>query len=373
MSLPRSITRRMGSAAAAVAVIGAAAGLAAAAAGSAQAAVPDKWGFAYVGKPAVPGIPDLTHQAGNWPAILHVHSQPVSLGRVRVTFPRLASENGVVLVTAVNSGPVWCQAEKWAPSGLNEVVFVRCFKPGGAPVFSPFTVLYTTSTKGPFPAGRAYGYVHFQPGSGIVGTFNSVGSVNTVTPGPVGVWVVRLPGLGSPTWAGNVQVTAADPAGPAKCEIAAWTPGAGGQRFVVRCFNGGSAPLKTGWSLSYQRGRSVFGGQPKYFAYTFNDKPLIAGPYSPAPPPVNFNSLGGVNTIQRAGTGLSLVQFPRVGVLQNTVLASPFKIGPGFCNLLTLWATLPASAQVTVRDVACYSAAGGHLPSASFITYTSAH
>ncbi|HYK30808.1 MAG TPA: hypothetical protein VEV63_02565 [Streptosporangiaceae bacterium] len=370
MTASRSVTRRL---AAVASVIAMAAGLAAAAAESAQAAVPDQWGFAYVGKPTVPGIPDLTHQAGSWPAAFKVHTTPGAVGRVFVTFPRIASKGGVVHVTAVNAGPVWCQAEKWAPSGLNEVVVVRCHKAGGAPVFSPFTVLYTTSTKGPFPAGRAYGYVHFEPAGGIVASFNSVGAVNTVTPSGVGVWVVRMPGLGSSTPAGNVQVTAVNPSGPAKCEIAGWSGNAGGQKFAVACFNGGATPLKTGWTLSYQRGRSIFGGQPKLFAYTYNNKPSIPGPYAPGPPPVNFNSLAGVNTIQRAGTGLSLVQFPRVGVLPNTVLVSPFKVGPGFCNLLTLWATSPASAQVTVRDVACYNAAGAQTTSQSFITYTSSH
>ena len=37
-------------------------------AGPAQASVPDHWGFAYVDKPSVPGIPDVNHQAGNWPS-----------------------------------------------------------------------------------------------------------------------------------------------------------------------------------------------------------------------------------------------------------------------------------------------------------------
>jgi hypothetical protein len=365
-----SITRRL---AAVASVIAMAAGLAATAAGPAQAAVPDKWGFAYVNMPTVAGIPDVTHQAGSWPAAFKVHTTPGAIGRVFVTFPRIASKDGVVHVTAVNAGPVWCQAEKWGPSGPNEVVVVRCRKAGGAPVFSPFTVLYTTSTKGPFPAGRAYGYVHFQPTAGIVASFNSVGAANTVTPAGVGVWVVRMHGLGSSTWSGNVQVTAVNSSGPAKCEIAAWGAAPSGQRFTVACFNGGSTPLKTGWTLSYQRGRSIFGGQPKRFAYTFNRKPSIPGPYAPAPASVNFNSLGGVNTIQRAGTGLSLVQFPRVGLLPNTVLVSPFKIGAGFCNLLTLWATLATSAQVTVRDVACYNSAGAHATSVSFITYTSSH
>jgi hypothetical protein len=369
MSASASITRRF---AAAATVIGVAAGLLAATAGVAQAAVPNKWGFAFVSKPAVAGVPDLGHQAGSWPAALHVHTTPGAVGQVFVVFPKLASKNGVVHVTAVNQGPIWCQAQKWAPVGANEVVAVRCYKLGGAPVFSPFTVLYTTSSKGPFPAGRAYGYVHVQPPSGIVASFNSAGAANTVTAGPTGEWIVRLPGLGTPTQSGNVQVTAADPSGAAKCEIAAWSPGPSSQRFLVRCYNGAATPLKTGWSLSYQRGRAITGGEPKLFAYTFNNQPANPGPYAPVPPPVNFNSAGGINKIQNGG-GFALIQFPRVGLLPNTVQVSPFKIGAGFCNLNTLWATTASTAGVIVRDVVCWTPTAKIKANASFVTYTDAH
>ena len=126
--------------AAVASALGLVAGLATATAGVAQANVPNKWGFALVSKPAVAGVPDLSHQAGSWPSPLHVLTDPGITGRVLVIFPRLASRNGVVHVTAISpsAGPaaVWCQAEKWAPSGLNEIVAVRCYKVGGVPVFA---------------------------------------------------------------------------------------------------------------------------------------------------------------------------------------------------------------------------------------------
>ena len=92
-------------------------------------------------------------------------------------------------------------------------------------------------------------------------------------------------------------------------------------------------------------------------------------PYPPAPPPVNFNSAGAVNTLARAGTGLRLASFPQVGVLPNTVLVTAVQAGPGFCNLNTLWATSPPS--VIVRDVACYAATGARVNQQSMITYSS--
>ena len=348
------------------------AGFVVALAGPAQAAVPDHWGFAYVDKPSVPGTPDLTHQAGSWPAPFKVHVTPGAVGQVHVRFPQIASKGGVVHVTAVTAGPVWCQAQKWGPSGPDEIATVRCFRPGGAPVFVPFVIMFTTSTKGPFPAGRAYGYVHFEPASGIITQFNSVGAVNTVTSGPVGVWTVTMPGLGTPALAGNVQVTAVNPAVAAKCEVDAWASSTARQVFRVRCFNSGTTPLTTGWSLTYQRGRAVMGTQPKLVASTVDNQPLLTGPYAPAPPPVNFNSAGAVNTIRAAGAGLRLVTFPSVGVLPNTVLVSAFHTGPGFCNLNTLWATTSGAPQVIVRDVACYTAAGVLKSQASLITYASA-
>ena len=240
-------------------------------------------------------------------------------------------------------------------------------------MFSQFTVTFATSTKGPFPAGRAYGYVHFQPGSGIVASFNSAAGANTVTAGPTGVWTVKMPGLGSTVPLGGIQVTAVDPSGPAKCELNAWGWSASGQAFQVRCFNGGSTPLKTGWTLTYQRKRAITGTQPKLFAYTFDNKPLIAGPYAPAPAGINFSSQSGINTVRSAGAGLRLVQFPRVGALPDNVLVTPFHVGPGFCNLVTRWATSAAGPSVTVRDVACYTAAGLLKSHSSMITYTSAH
>jgi hypothetical protein len=337
-------------------------------AGPARSAVPDHWGFAYVNNPSVAGIPDVNHQAGSWPAPSKVHVTPGVVGQVIVVFPKIASKGGVVHVTAVSPNPAWCQVQKWRPSGVNEAAVVRCFKPGGKPLFVPFSISFASSSKGSLPAGRAYGYVHFEPApTGIVASFNSAGGSNTVVPVATGVWKVTLPGLGSPGLSGNVQVTAVNPTKPAKCELNGWSPSAAGQTFQVRCFHAGTAPLNTGWTLTYHRGRTVLGTQPKLFAYTFDNQPSLAGPYSPSPAAVNFNSAAGANKIRSAGTGLRLVTFPRVALQPNNVLVSSFKVGAGFCNLLSLWAT--GSSQVTVRDVACYKPAGTLKSQPSLVTY----
>jgi hypothetical protein len=366
MAVGASIGRR---AVRGLAAFGLAAVLLVALAGPAGSAVPDHWGFAYVNKPSVPGIPDLNRQAGSWPSTSKVHVKPGLVGQVTVVFPHIATKAGVVHVTAVTDTPAWCQVQKWGPSGPNVAAVVRCFQPGGAPIFVPFSITFASSSKGPFPAGRAYGYVHFEPATGIVARFNSAGGSNQVVPGPVGVWKVTLPDLGSPGLSGNVQVTAVNPAKPAKCELNGWTPSAAGQTFQVRCFNAGNVPLNTGWTLTYHRGRTVLGTQPKRFAYTFDKHPSLAGPYAPTPPALNFNSAAGTNSVKTAGTGLRLIAFPRVAALPNNVLVSSFEVGAGFCNLLSLWATGASSSQVTVRDVACYTPAGKLKSQPSLITY----
>jgi hypothetical protein len=368
MSRSAGIIRRLATGLAAISL---GAGLAVAVAGAAQAAIPNHWGFAFVSNPSVAGTPPLSHQAGSWPAAFTVHTTPGVPGQVFVRFPRIASRGGVVHVTAVSARPVWCQAQKWGRSGPNEVVAVRCYRAGGIPGFAPFTVTYSTSSKGPIPAGRAFGYVHFQPGHGLVAKFNSSGAADTLTGVSTGVWVLSMPGLGSPKLSGNVQLTAVNAVKPAKCQLSNWASSPSRQLFRISCYNGTTSPMKTGWTLTYHRGRTVTGTQPKLFGYTFDNKPLLAGPYAPVPPAVNFNSAGGVNTIRSAGGGLRLVQFPRVGALPDNVLVTAFRSGSGFCNLLSPWATNAASRTVLVRDVACYTAAGKFKNHASLVTYAS--
>lgn len=357
---------------ASLSVLGLGAGLIVTVAGTAQAAVPDHWGFAFVSSPGAPGTPPLTHQHGSWPAPLKVTTMPGAVGQVFVRFPAIAAKGGVVHVTAVSSRPVWCQAQKWGPSGPAEVASVRCFKAGGAPTFAPFTILFTTSSPGAFPPGRAYGYARFEPGHGLIARFNSAGAANAVAQLGTGVWRLVMPGVGTAALAGGVQVTAVDPAKPARCELSGWKPAAAQQVFTVRCFNAGTAPVNTGWTLSYQRGRSIAGTEPKLFGYTFDNKPAVAGPYAPAPPAVSFSSAGGTNTILRSGAGLRLITFPRVGALPDTVLVTAFGAGPGFCNLLSPWATNGSTHLVTVRDVACYTAAGKPQNLRSLVSYASA-
>ncbi|AWS46202.1 hypothetical protein [Streptosporangium sp. 'caverna'] len=337
----------------------------AATATSAQAAVPDRWGFAYVN--AYSGIPSPAHQAGSWSVGFNVSVTPGAVGQSFVRFPQIATTGGVVHVTAVAQDAYWCQAQNWGPSGPDLVVAVQCYRYGGAPVFAQYTVVFETST-GTLPVAQGFGYVHYN-GAFIAGQFNSVSAPNSVTGGG-GSWTVSLPGLGSPAAAGNIQVTAVNPTQPARCKVAGWTPTASGQMIQVRCFNATNVPLNTGWTLTYQRERAITGAAipPKNFAYTF-DLSSAPGPYAPTPVGINHNSQLGVNTVQSSGVGLRMVLFPQVAAAPTHVQATAFGPGPEFCNLQTLW-TLSGT-TVFVRNVACYSA-GTRVSHRSMTTYTSA-
>jgi hypothetical protein len=357
----RRIVRRLMAVLTTVSVV---CGLVVAGAGLAEAAVPNAWGFALVESPSGPVV--ATHWAESVPSPVPV-AIPGAPGQVTVRFRRIGFfKGGVVHATAVTPQAAWCQAQRWRPLGGAEFVTVRCYRKGGIPAFVPFTVTFTASS-GTLPGGLAYAYV-YDTGAGVAASFNSKGLPNTVTALSFGVWRVRLPGPGPATASGGVQVTAVNAAAPVICDAGGQTWTTTAQIVIVRCYSPGGKPFRSGWTLSYQRGRAITGAKPSHFAYTVNNKPL-AGLYVPVPPAVNFNSAGGTNNILSGGSGFALVRFPLVGFLPNTVLVTAFSPVPRICNLNTVWATF--GGNTTVRDVVCYLPSGAMAPTKSFITYTS--
>ncbi|MDH2425265.1 hypothetical protein [Sphaerisporangium sp. TRM90804] len=335
---------------------------------AAGAAVPNRWGFAHVN--VNNGVPDIARQAGSWPAGPTVTVTPGGIGQTYVRFPQIGiPRGGIVHVTAISQEAVWCQVQKWGQSGADEIVVVQCYRYGGAAVFTPYSIVFSESSGRMAPPG-AFGYIHWT-GSAIGSTYNSSGVANNVGPTGVGVWTVTLPGLGSSTIAGNIQVTAVNPSVPARCKVSAWAPIAAAQQIQVRCHNATNVPLNTGWNLTYQRERAITGGvnPPRNFAYVFDNSPANPGPYTPVPPAITFNSQGSFNDIMSAGLGFRLVSFYQVGALPDNVQVTAFGTGPEFCNLLTLWNTF--GVDVRVRDVVCYNAVT-RVNQPSFTTYVSA-
>ena len=325
----------------------------------AAAALPDAHGFVlYNGAITVP--------SGTWPAATTVAGGPAGVYTIR--FPGQAAKGGVVHVTAINTGPRYCQAVKWGPSGSDEIVVVLCAVPGGALSPTAFSAFFESSSGPAGPINGEFGYVHYNEATGtLTDQYNSVGALNTVTPTPAaGVYEVKLPGLSTAgPIAGGLQVTAVNST-PGRCNVRDWTSAPSGQVAHVACYTSTGLPFKTSFVLTYQYNQSLWGAgwPPRYFGYLWFRPPV-------GPPPANFNSQLGfnINTLTGAGLGLSLVQFPSIGVLPDNVQVSSYGAGPEFCNLLYPWTH--AGTTLVVRDVACYNTVGSRVNAGFLISANS--
>ena len=325
----------------------------------AAAALPDAHGFVLWDGTA-------TVAAGTWPAATSVAAGPA--GVYAIKFPGQAAKGGVLHVTAISGGPLWCQAVKWGPAGPDEVAIVLCAQPGGALTPSAFSALFDSSSGPAGPINGRFGYVDWDDGTGtMVDQYNSSGATNTVTPLGSGLYLVRLPGLMTAgPLDGGIQVTAVNGT-PARCKARNWVSSTSGQAVVVACFSSTGAPFKTHFTLSYQYNQSLWGAgwPPRSFGYLWFGPPL-------GPPTTNFNSfLGyGSNMHTPAGTGLSLIVFPRLAVLPDDIQVTAAGPGSEFCNLLTVWAHY--FTDTIVRDVACYDSAGTRVDTGFLISANSA-
>lgn len=318
------------------------------ASGSATAAVPDKFGFVLYSGGAVVG--SGTTPAGTTVAV-------TGTGQYKIAFAGAARDGGVVHVTAINSSPHWCQVNSFLPSGTDEVVAISCYRPGGAPDFTDFSAIFSASS-GPASAVGAFGYVYSTVGGALLSQYNSAGSVNTVTHTGTGQWDVKFANLGTPgPIDGSLQATAVSPpVVPARCKVLSWNSSSAAQVAQVTCYDASGALADSQFTLTYQYQRSLYGGAipPKYFGYLWN-KP-IGGPIA-----TNYNSIlgPGGNTLS-AGT-LSLVTFPKIGVLPDDIQVTGSGPGSDFCGLNFAWAH--SGSDTIVRDVNCFTNSGA--PSAA--------
>jgi hypothetical protein len=324
----------------------------------AAAALPDAHGFVLWNGAA-------TVLSGTWPAATSVAAGPA--GVYTIKFPGQAAKGGVVHVTAINTGPRFCQAVKWGPSGLDQIVVVLCSQPGGALVPTPFSAVFESSSGPSGAINGDFGYVDFNDATGMMlDQYNSAGALNTVTPLGGGLYEVKLPGLSTPGFIdGSLQVTAVNST-PARCKVRNWTSGPGGQVAYVACFTATGAPFKTRFTLTYQYNQSLWGAgwPPRYFGYLWFRPPV-------GPPSTNFNSQAGfgVNTLMGAGTGLSLVTFPRLASLPDTIQVTAAGGTADFCNLLFPWTH--TATDTVVRDVACYNSGGARVNAGFLISANS--
>ncbi|MEV6976551.1 hypothetical protein [Kitasatospora sp. NPDC093806] len=336
------------------------------AAGPAHAAVPDRWGFAFLDNPTPPPayVPDTTRQWGSWPspATNPVRVDQLGTGSYVVHFPLIAGPGGIAHATAVGRTGSWCQVRGWATAGTGQDVTVSCHRPGGAPEDTRFTVLYTTSSGVPSPAGGSYGYLYSDASGAVLTQYNSAGAVNAVSHGGSGVWKAWLPGLGASTPVGNIEVTAVDPVQGARCKVADWAPAASGQTVVVNCYNAANALYDTRWTLSYSVKRAVHGPAlpPKLFGYLWFNGTVPAG--------TNYNSTGPANTL--SGSVPYTVNLPNVAVPSDTAQVTAFGSGPDYCGLAAPWARSSGTANLYPL---CFNGSGSPIASRFFTAFTSAY
>jgi hypothetical protein len=323
----------------------------------AQAAVPDRFGFAlFSGGVVSEQFPPATTVTPGAPP-----------GRWIVRFPGQGIVGGVVHVTAVHNAVAappgrWCQADTWGPAGADEIVRVSCYAPGGALDPTPgFSVLFTRSS-GVFAGSGLYGNVDSTGAGAIVSQYNSVGALNTVAHVGVGLYSVFFPGLGTPgPNDGHVQVTAVNPGVGARCKVAAWASSPNGQSLRIMCFNSAGALADNRFTVSYQFRRSLYGPAlpPGRFGYLWNVPPL-------GPPPTVFGT-GGAPTLV-GGPPAWGATFPLIFASPGTMQVTAFGANNFFCGLVTPW--LSAGGNVIAR-IGCYTNAGAPVNTGFFAGYSS--
>ncbi|MFI5910779.1 hypothetical protein [Dactylosporangium sp. NPDC051541] len=334
----------------------------------AAAATADRFGFAYVDNPAVPTWTALPapYQYGTWSSALTATGGKVATGRFLVRFPNVATgPKGNVHVTAVAKDGRFCETVRWYASGADQIVDVQCFKAGGTPADTPFTVLWTVSSGAISPVPGTYASVQVMSNT-LIQSYNSTAGAVSITPIGVGIYSVFFGGVGetSGLLSGNVQVTAAQPnAGPRRCKIMREFTSGPDVIVYVACHDPVSgAPISSDFTASFHRQRSVYGSfaPPKYFGY-------LSIPYTG---PTNFNyPLGvGANGASSLGTGVYVVKFPSLHEKATTTQVTAIGDGPGYCTIHSLWQQLASDAAV---PVACFSNAGVPQANPFSITFSS--
>lgn len=333
-----------------------AAGVVAAGGSVANAAVPDRAGFVlFAGGVAAQAAPaGSTVSPGAVP------------GRWVVRFPGQGIAGGVVHVTAVHdavaSPPArWCQAESWSAIGVDEVVKVACYTPGGGlDAKAGFSVQFSRSS-GPV-AGGLYGYVDSTPAGAIITQYNSVGAANTVTHAGVGLYSVAFIGLGTPSPnAGSLQVTAVNAISGARCKVGAWSSSPNGQFLRILCHNPAGALADNRFTVTYQYRRSLFGpiSPPSRVGYLWSAPPL-------GPALTNFNTSGVLNAL--AGAGPWTATYPNLASSPGNMQVTAYGTGSQFCNLSKPWNIGGAS---ILANINCFTNAGVPTSTGFFASYTS--
>jgi hypothetical protein len=291
----------------------------------------------------------------------------VGVGLYRVVFPGEAARHGVAHVTAISADPVWCQVLALGTAGTAEVVAVGCYRAGGVPADTSFTVSFSGSdsaTPPPAPELGKFGYLDVHADGTLVTAYNSYGRTNTVTPVSVGVYRVVLPGLGAAGGRrGGLQVTAVNPGMPVRCKVVTWTTTVAAQDVLVACHN--AAGLRTGTRFVLTvHDRPLWGEQFPWTQYGYMWRQGSTGSEA-----TNFNSLlgAGGNRALDGPNGQVAVELPLLTDRPNTVQLAGFGADASFCALVTKWVV--AGIVTFVPGVRCYTSTGAPTSPAFLLWY----
>jgi hypothetical protein len=302
----------------------------------AHAAAPSVWAFGAVLNPTPTGTEALPAQyRGN--SLCPDKDATVrrrAVGVYVVTFPCVASQNGIVHVTAIDGTGRICTPAKWTTGGGAEVVTVFCYGTDGVPTTAypadaMFAVLYTTSDGVGVTSGGWYSYVSVEATGALSFSYNSTGAANTVTHVGTGAYRVRVITRGSGKVSGDIQLNAVDPDHTAReCQVADWSPGDSVNDVTVHCYDFDGRPVDSPFVFAYHNQRSLTGAPdiPTSFGYLWS-------PYG-GPPIISYNSVGSTN-----GVSYDTVYFGQIGVGATDLQVTAFGANPMVCEAGQLWET----------------------------------
>ncbi len=212
-----------------------------------------RFGYVWANQPGSASYtPSTTYQYNSTGATNTITRSGV--GTYQVTLPGLGAAGGTIKATAYGSGSEACHVSSWGWAAANALVNVRCQDVTGAPVDTAYTLTFhgTNGLLGPITGGRAYVWANNQSSASYTPSLsyqhNSTGATNTITRSGVGVYQVRLPGLGNVS--GHVQVTAYG-SGSTRCKVQSWTTSAAAKLANVRCFDTAGAAADSRYVVDF--------------------------------------------------------------------------------------------------------------------------
>ena len=284
-----------------------------------------------------------------------------AVGTYQVKFGGMATSGGSVHVTAYGSSNAHCNIGSWFPSGVDQLVNVRCFGPTGAPVDTLYTASFTRPV-GVGPLGYAWANspasASYTPSTTY--QYDSAGGAITISRSAVGAYNVLMPGLGGSD--GDVQVTAYG--SNSRCKTSGWGPSGSSESVGVRCFTPAGAAADSMFVVSYARNASVLGlpGGETAYAWANNSTAASSTPFSS----YQFDSNTGTLTQTRSATGVYQIRMPKLAASAGHVTVTAYGSTSSQCKV----ASWGISGADEIVNVMCFTAAGASADSLFDVSYT---